>query len=170
MDEGFKLVTTARQTLCFVCVLQTLPQKRLSHTLNGNRSLGSSFWKSRVKWTRNTHKKCYSKGKIKVRWSFHNKKKYISWHKLNCSVSHFNLLTFHNTWLSSGLWCCALILYMLMETKSCWIPIFSDRIKTQINSLPINSLWCETGATLQMSQGLYLIMQFIWTSGFYLVL
>lgn len=42
MVEAFTLVTAMEQTLCFAYVLQTLSQKNLFHTLNGNWSLGNS--------------------------------------------------------------------------------------------------------------------------------
>jgi len=64
MVEAFTLLTATGKTLCFVYVLQTLPQKKLSYTLNRNRSLGNSFWKSRAKYAPNIHNKCYSKGKV----------------------------------------------------------------------------------------------------------
>lgn len=61
-------------TVFCLCIANTGSKGAFSH-INGNRSLGNSFWKSGAKWTPNAHSKCYDKGKINVRWSVHNNNK-----------------------------------------------------------------------------------------------
>lgn len=64
MVKAFILVTVREQMLCFVCVLQTLSHKKLSHTLETDPLETLS---ERVGQKRALCNKCYSKGRVSIR-------------------------------------------------------------------------------------------------------